>query len=392
MKIGRGCMVAGAVAAGALGADWPQWRGPNANGISDEAGWNAKAAKKLWSKELGDGFSSVGVKDGRLFTMGNIDGKDIVYGLDAATGKEIWTHTYECEPGQYKGPRATPVIDGSVVYTVSRNGLVICFDAESGKVRWSTDVLAKTGNENIKWGTSTSAVVEGDLLLLNIGHAGTALDKRTGKVVWKSDGAHSYASPVVFGHGGKRMAAIFSAPGLQIVEVATGKKVADYAWETKYDINGADPLVIGDKLFISSGYDHGCVLLDFASGKLAKVWESDVLKNQFSSSIHIDGYIYGVDGQTKKKGHLRCISVEDGAEQWSMPIGFGSLIAVDGKLVALGEAGTLYFAEANPKKYVEIHKEETGLDALCWTPPVLANGIVYCRNDKGTLVALDVRK
>lgn len=392
MKTGLACVVAGAVAAGACGADWPQWRGPNSNGVSDEAGWNAKAAKKLWLKELGDGFSSISVKDGRLFTMGNIDGKDIVYCLDAATGKEIWTHTYECEPGQYKGPRATPTIDGSVVYTVSRNGLVICFDAESGKVRWSTSVLDQTGNENIRWGTATSAVVEGDLLLLNIGHAGTALDKQTGAVAWKSDGAHSYASPVVFGHGGKRMVATFSAPGLQIVEVATGKKIADYAWTTKYDINGADSLVIGDKLFISSGYDHGCAMLDFASGQLKKVWESDVLKNQFSSSVHIDGYIYGVDGQTKKKGHLRCISAVDGAEQWSMPIGFGSLIAVDGKLVALGEEGTLYFAEANPKKYVEIHKLETGLDAPCWTPPVLANGIVYCRNDKGTLVALDARK
>ena len=115
------------------------------------------------------------------------------------------------------------------------------------------------------------------------------------------------------------------------------------------------------------------------------------MKNQFSSSVHIDGYIYGVDGQTKKKGFLRCISAKDGDEEWSMPMGFGSLIAADGKLIALGEDGTLYFAEASPKKYAEISKFETGLSKLCWTPPVLANGIVYCRNDKGTLVAIDVR-
>jgi outer membrane protein assembly factor BamB len=196
---------------------------------------------------------------------------------------------------------------------------------------------------------------------------------------------------VVFDHKGKRLAAIFSTPGLQIVEAKTGKKLADYEWKTAYGINGADPVIIGNKIFISSGYKHGAVLLDFSTGKLKKVWENDTMKNQFSSSIYLDGYIYGIDGQTKKKGFLRCLSVKDGSEQWKMKIGFGSLIIVDGKLIALGEKGTLYFAEANSKKYVEISTFKTGLSQLCWTPPILANGIVYCRNDKGTLVAVDVR-
>ena len=179
---------------------------------------------------------------------------------------------------------------------------------------------------------------------------------------------------------------------VQIVDVKSGQKIADYGWETKYEINGADPLVIGERIFISSGYDRECAMLDFSSGTLEKLWNSEVLKNQFSGSVYIDGFIYGVDGQTKKKGHLRCISAEDGSEQWSMPIGFGSLIAADGKLIALGEKGTLYFIEATPEKYTEISTIETGLTQLCWTPPVLANGIVYCRNDKGTLVAIDVGK
>ncbi len=175
------------------------------------------------------------------------------------------------------------------------------------------------------------------------------------------------------------------------MEVKTGEKIASFEWVTKYDINGADPLILGDRIFISSGYDRECAMLDFSTGTLKKVWNNEVLKNQFSGSVYIDGYIYGVDGQTKKKGHLRCISAEDGTEQWSMPIGFGSLIAADGKLIALGEKGTLYFAEATPEKYSEIATIETGLTQLCWTPPVLANGMVYCRNDKGTLVAVDVR-
>lgn len=285
------------------------------------------------------------------------------------------------------------MVDGQFLYTVSREGELFCFEAESGQKKWSLDVLDETKNEDSRWGwgISTSAVVEGDLILLNIGKAGTAVDKHTGKIQWTSSGLQSYASPVVFTHKGKRLAAIFSAPGLQIVDAKSGKKIDDYGWETKYDINGADPLVIGDRIFISSGYDREAAMLDFSSGKLKKLWNSDVMKMQFSSAIHADGYIYGVTGQNKKKGHLRCIDM-DGEEQWSMPIGFGSVIAADGKLIALGEKGTLYFAEISPKEYKEISSIETGLSQLCWTPPVLANGIVYCRNDKGTLVAVDVSK
>lgn len=385
------CIIFTAMAGNVLSNDWDRWRGPDATGISAETGLNPRGAKVLWTKELGAGYSSVSVKGDRLYTMGHEEGTDTVFCLEAKTGEKIWEHTYSCETGKFKGPRATPVVDGENLYTVSREGNVICFNAASGKVKWEINVFDKTDNENLRWGTSSSAVIDGALLLLNIGEAGVALKKDTGAVAWKSKGRSSYASPVVFDHKGKRLAALFSAPGLQIVEVKTGKKHDDFPWKTKYDINGADPVVLGEKIFISSGYDHGCALLDFSSGKLKKIWDNELLKNQFSNSVHIDGYIYGVDGQTKKKGFLRCISVEDGSEQWNMPLGFGSLIAADGQLIVLGEKGTLYFAEASPGKYTEISKMETGLTQLCWTPPALANGIVYCRNDKGTLVAIDVR-
>jgi outer membrane protein assembly factor BamB len=391
------CLIIAATAAGAYCNDWPVWRGPDRNGISKETGWNPKGAKKLWTKELGAGYSSVSVRDGRLYTAGHESGddktgKDTVYCLAAATGAEIWRYSYPCAAGQYKGPRATPVVDGSSVYMVSQQGLVTCLDAESGKVNWKVDVLEKTGNANIKWGVSSSAVIEGDLLLLNIGEAGVALKKETGAVAWKSKGAFSYASPVVFDHQGKRVAAIFSAASLQVVDVETGKKIDSFEWKTSYDVNGADPVIIGDRIFISSGYDHGCALLDFSSGRLKKVWETDVLKNHFSSSVHMDGYIYGVDGQTKKDGFLRCISAADGSERWSAPIGFGSLIAAGDKLIVLDEAGGLHIAEASPEKYKVISTVATGLEKLCWTPPALADGMIYCRNDKGTLVAIDVSK
>ncbi|WP_372846508.1 PQQ-binding-like beta-propeller repeat protein [Pontiella sp.] len=387
-----GCLMVAAVAAGAVADDWYTWRGPTADGISKETGLKPTSAKKIWTKELGVGYSAVGVKDGRLYTMGHADGVDTVYCLEAATGATIWNYSYDCETGKYKGPRATPVINDGKVYTVSRTGLLICFDEGSGKKRWETDVLAETNNKDSRWGwgISTSAVIEGDLILLNIGAAGTAVDKHTGKIKWTSSGLQSYASPVVFNHRGKRLAAIFSAPGLLLVDAQTGAEAGRYEWKTKYDINGADPVIIGDRIYISSAYKSGCAMLDFSSGKLEPLWESDLMNNQFSTSIHIDGYIYGVDGHVKNKGFLRCVDAKDGAEQWSKPIGFGSLIAADGQLIVLDEKGTLIFAKIDPEKYIEVATFETGLAKLCWTPPVLANGIVYCRNDKGTLVAIDV--
>lgn len=385
------------VAFAGYGRDWLSWRGPDGNGISQETGWNPAGVEVLWTKELGDGYSAVSVRDGRLYTMGHEPGDDkagtdTVYCLDARTGKEIWTFSYPSATGQYKGPLATPVIDGSSVYTVSRGGLVICFDEESGKVNWQTDVLAATGNENIKWGVASSAVIEEDLLLLNIGSAGTALKKQTGAVAWQSKGAFSYATPVMFDHRGTRLAAIFSASGLEVVEAQTGRRMDSFEWKTKHDVHGADPVIIGEKIFISSGYNHGCAMLDMSSGSLKKVWENDLVKSHFSSSVYLDGYLYGIDGQVKTKGFLRCISAADGTEQWSEQIGFGSLIAADGKLIVLGEAGELRFVEVSPRKYNEISMMTTGLSRLCWTPPVLANGMIYCRNDKGTLVAVDVSR
>ncbi|MCU0857318.1 MAG: PQQ-binding-like beta-propeller repeat protein [Pontiellaceae bacterium] len=390
-------MIAAAASIGVYGNDWPVWRGPNQNGVSEESGWKPKNAEVSWTKELGDGYSAVSVKGDRLYTMGHkpVDekqGEDVVYCLNAKTGGEIWSYAYPASTGEYKGPRATPVLDGDRLYTVSQDGQVICFDATAGNVIWQMNVLTETGNKNIKWGISSSAVFVGDLILLNVGDSGTALKKSDGSIVWKSEGTASYASPVVFDHKGRKLAAVFSAPGLQVVDALTGEKIASVEWKTSYDINGADPLVIGEKIFISSGYKKGCAMFDFSSGSLEKVWENDLMRNQFSSSVYFDGQLYGVDGQVKSKGALRCISAADGSEKWNETVGFASLMAADGKLIILNEEGTLLFVEISPDGYRELSRIETGLSKLCWTAPVLANGMIYCRNDKGTLVAVDVSK
>lgn len=373
--------------------DWPIWRGPAENGISEESDWDATAAEIKWKKELGEGYSSVSVKDGKLYTAGFIDGKDIVYCLNEGTGEEIWKYSYPSTKGSFVGPRATPVIDGDCVYMVSRDGVVYCLNVSDGGLKWKTEVLKESENKNSQWGIATSAVIEDDLVLLNIGARGTALNKETGEIVWKSKGDQSYASPVVVDFNGKTCAFVFAAQSLEVVDVKTGEAMGSYEWTSNYGVNGADPLLIeGKKVFITTGYQKGCAMIDYSTGDLKKVWENNLIQSQFSSCVEIDGFIYGVDGQTKEKGFLRCISVEDGTEKWNMRIGFGSLMAADGKLIALGEKGTLYFANATPDKYDEIAQFDTGLKQLCWTQPVLANGVVYCRNDKGLLVAVDVSK
>jgi outer membrane protein assembly factor BamB len=324
--------------------------------------------------------------------MGNTGKTDIVYCLDARDGSVIWKHSYPCGPGGFKGPRATPVNNGDGVYTFSRKGLALCLDADSGKVRWQTDVAKKTGNAKLRWGYASSPVFDGNLLFLNIGEASVALNKDTGKIVWKSKkGNAGYASIVLFNWQGKRCLAIFSGKEFVVAEARTGRRLWSRKWETKYAVNAADPLIAGKKIFVSSGYDYGCALFDFSGRTPKQIWRNKGLKNHFSSSVYVDEHIYGVDGNSKKHGFLRCIDIKDGTEKWSMPIGFGSLIAVDNKLVVLDEKGTLHIAEVTPEKYKELSKAATGLSKLCWTSPVFSNGIVYCRNDKGTLTAIDVR-
>lgn len=392
MKIWIGCFLLMGVSL-AQAEDWPAWRGPSANGISVETGWSAESAKIKWTKEVGVGYSSVSVKDGKIFTAGFNDGNDTVFCLNAENGETIWRYSYPTSSGSYKGPRATPVIDGENLYMVSRDGVVYCLTAADGKPVWKTDVLKVTGAKNSTWGIATSAVIHDDLVLLNIGTKGTALNKATGKVVWSSKGEQGYASPVVFEFQGKTCLFLFSEKTLEMVEAKTGKSISSYKWKTRYGVNGGDPLLVpGNKVFISTGYKRGCTLLDYSSGKLEKVWENNLIQSHFGSCVLIGREIYGIDGQTKSKGFLRCISVENGSEKWNTQIGFGSLMVADGKLIVLDEKGTLHFAKAVPDKYVEIAKPGTGLKKLCWTQPVLANGIVYCRNDKGKLVAVDVSK
>ena len=372
--------------------DWSQWRGQQRNGISNETGWTTKwdggRPKQVWSAGIGEGYSSVAVAGGRLYTLGNAKNQDTVVCLTATTGRPVWRYAYPCPAADYAGPRATPIVDNGKVYTVSREGQAFCFDAVSGKVLWGNDLRRSVGAQIPTWGIAGSPLIEGNSIIYNVNAAGVALNKATGKVIWKSASATpGYASPVAYNLGKERLVVIFAAKGAVAVRPANGQVAWQHPWETSYDVNAADPVFAGSDVFLSSNYGKGCVLIHTHTPRPQVIWENRNMKNHFNASVLYNGALYGNDENT-----LKCIDLRTGNERWrERGMGKGGVIVADGKLIALTERGELVIAQATPAKYTELARAQV-LDGTCWTQPVLANGMLYCRNHEGKLICLDLRK
>lgn len=376
---------------------WPQWRGPNHDGISLERNWfkpwPSDGPKRLWKANVGIGFSSVSVSAGRMFTMGNtMTNVDTVWCLDAASGRVIWTNSYPCalDPKYYEGgPGATPTVDGSRVFTFSKKGHVLCLDAASGKTIWSRNIADELSLKLPEWSFAGSALVEGDLVIANAGRAGTALDKKTGRIVWTSSSEPGgYATPVPFEMNGQRAVAIFSAKTLVAVDPRTGRKLWEFPWETGRDVNAADPIVRGDKIFISSS--TGSALLQVRSNQVTAIWNKpNFMRNYFNPPVLLGGFLYGIDGTTHRPTALACVDFNTGERKWSQPnFGSGALMAADNKLIIL-DKGELIIADATPEKYTERARAQV-IGGKCWTVPVLSNARIYCRNAMGDLVCLQL--
>ena len=344
---------------------------------------------------MGVGFSSVSVSGGRLFTMGNRDGNDVVYCFNAETGDELWHHSYPCEldPIYYEGgPGSTPTVDRDSVFTFSKRGHLFRFRTADGAVLWNKNLTNETGVIKPRWGFAGSPLVQGELLVLNAGKTGTAVNKTTGETVWTSaTNAAGYASPVPFTVEREKCAAIFSGKALFGVKVSDGKPLWEHAWVTKWDINAADPIVLGDTLFISS-LDRGCALIRIGAQESSVVWKNKNMGSHFNSCVPWHGCVYGFDGNTDQaRKDFRCIELASGEVKWTYKgLGLGSVTAANGKLIILSDRGELVVAEASPKAFKPLARTQV-LGGKCWTAPVLANGRIYCRNAKGTLVCLDVR-
>lgn len=386
--------------------DWPHLRGPTYNNISQEKNWlhrwPAEGPKRLWSANVGAGYSAVSVAGGRVYTMGwnKSTGKDTVFCFDAKTGKEIWKHSYPA-PGKFKrerfdcyGPHATPTVDGNRIYTFSRDAQVYCLDTDRrGKVVWYRDLKKDIGARAQEWGFAGSVLILGGLAILDVGPAGLALNKKTGKIVWTSGPADAgYASPIPFQINGQRGIAIFSAKGLVGVDAARGRRLWFHPYTNSKDINAADPVISGNRIFISSLYSSAGESLVVRGGKVRMDWSTRKMRSHCNGCVLWKGHMYGFNGYITGKGTLRCIDFKTGAVRWDAPRMHGSLVIADEKLLILTTKGELITAEASPKGYKEISRAKVISGRRFWTIPVLSNGRIYCRgNVKGELVCLDVK-
>ncbi len=374
--------------------DWPQYRGPERDGTSPESGllaqWPEDGPKVLWKRDVGTGFSGLAVAAGRIYTMMAEDDKEYAVAFDAATGEEVWrTEIGALFPSDFgDGPRSTPAVAGDNVVVLGSYGDLVALAAGDGARRWALNLQQDIGGAVPPHGYSTAPMIEGDLLLVEVGggqgKAYAALDPATGANRWTTqDGSATYTSPIAVTLGGKRQ--LISLGGHRIVSLDTN---GELVWSHAWDGGIAMPIFIApDKLFVST-YDAAMVvrLTESDDGiKVEEVWQNAEMNNHFNSSVIHDGYIYGFDNNV-----LKCVAVADGERMWAKRgFGEGSLILADGHLIILSERGLLVQAEATPEGFEEEGRFQA-IDGQSWTSPALAGGRLYIRNLK-QMMSLDLR-
>ncbi|MGA2557732.1 MAG: PQQ-binding-like beta-propeller repeat protein [Verrucomicrobiota bacterium] len=396
-------LAAGLFCAAAHAADWPNFRGPNHNGISSESGWRVKwpeeGPKQLWKASLGVGYASIIVANGHAYASGNNGAVATLYCFDAETGGMVWKFSYPSDLySVYNGPKGlggtsgAPTIDGDRLYFMSGDGCLYALETKSGAVAWSNNLAGDLGAAKPKWGFATSPLVQDNLLVLDVGGFGTAVDKASGKVVWNSNKAVAgYSTPVPCSFNGTPAVAILSADAAYGVETKSGRQLWSFPFRTYEQLNIADVIVSNNDFFVSAAYNQGGVKVRFDGTNTSQVWANKSFANQINASVLLDGYLYGVDGAVNVGAvTLKCVEFATGADKWSFPgLGGGGLIVADHKIIMLSDKGELVVGEASPASFVPISRAQV-VGASCWTAPTLANGRIYCRNNKGDLVCLDV--
>jgi outer membrane protein assembly factor BamB len=394
-------LLAGLCAGVESGSDWPQFRGPTRDGISTEAAWShdwpLEGPKRLWTAQVGAGFSSMTLSGSKLYTMGNAGDQDSVWCLDALAGTVVWRHRYPCklDPKYYTGgTSSTPTIADGLIYSLSKAGQLFCLDAATGAVRWSKEMVADFGIKPPTWGFASSGLIEGNLLLLNVGKAGLALDRTSGAVVWNSgDGPCGYASPVAYTVAGKRVLALFGGEAMHGVDLASGALRWTYAWKTEFGENSPDPIVSDGRLFITSGHGAGSALLDLGDGgQPTLLWSNKDLGNHIAASVLCHGHYYGFTGRVNHDdGGFGCVDAATGTTSWFIPNLRGSLIAAGDRLLILTLKSELVIAAVDPTSYRELARAQV-LPGLSWTAPVIVQNRVYVRNAKGEVACYDLSK
>ncbi len=379
--------------------DWPQWRGPNRDGVSTETGllkaWPAGGPPLAWQvKGAGEGYSSFSVSQGRLFTLGARGENEYVMAFDVASGKRLWEtqHGRRFNNDRGDGPRATPTVEGDRIYAFGASGDLTVLDAASGKVHWTINVLKQYGGSNIQWGLSESPLVLSDRILINAGGTIAALKKTDGSAIWKTNGDQAgYSSAVVQKIGGVNQAIFFTSARVVGVDVATGRELWNYAQVANRVANIATPIVRANRVFLSSDYGTGSALLELTpSGtnvNVREVYFTRAMKNHHASSILVGDHLYGFDSAILTSMHF-----DTGQVAWqNRSVGKGSLVFADERLYLFGENGVVGLAEASPTGYREHGRFQLKTGNLpTWSHPVVSGGKLFLR-DQDNLYAYDVR-
>lgn len=390
-------LVAALLSSAALAADWPQWRGPNADGISPETGinkdWKANAPKQLWKVDLSDdGYAGPAVANGHVFIVDHKDKNDVVRCFDLTKGEETWKFAYPNPSGKnYGWSRSTPAIDGGKVYVMSDQAQVYCVDEKTGEKVWATDLAKEVGAKPPQWKFAGSPVIDGNSVLVAAAGknaAVAALDKSTGKVQWSGGPSTSggYSTPVVATIDGKKQIVVFAGTALVGLD-EKGQTLWQFPWQTQYDVNAATPIVIGDSIFISSGYGHGCALVEVKGDKATKAWENNQMQCHFSTPICYKGNIYGATDS----GEFICLDPKTGKSLWRQK-GFekGAAVGIDGVAIAMnGGGGDVVMIELSPDGYKELGRLKP-LGGQSWTAPIVADGKLIVRNTKA-MACLEIK-
>lgn len=380
-------------------ANWPQWRGPNRDGISKETGllkqWPAEGPPLVWKASgAGGGYSSFSVANGKLYTMGLRGEREYVIAFDVATGKEAWStaHGSAFRNDRGDGPRGTPTVDGDRVYALGGDGDLTALDARTGKIIWSKNVLREFGGRNITWGISESPLVLGDKVLVNAGGPGAsivALNKANGSLIWKSQSDKAgYSSAIPVEVNGTTQVVFFTGQRAVGLDAKDGRLLWEYGKPANNVANVATPIARANRVFISSDYGTGGGVIEIKADNTAEeLWFTKDMRNHHSSSVLIGDYLYGFSSAI-----LTAIRFDTGEIAWrDRSVGKGSLVYADGNLYCFSENGVVGLVEATPTGYKEKGRFRIAQGNLpTWTHPVVVGGRLYLR-DQDTIYAYDVR-
>ncbi|MBI3467906.1 MAG: PQQ-like beta-propeller repeat protein [Planctomycetes bacterium] len=390
--------------------EWPQFLGPNRTGISSEINliesWPVDGPKEVWRAQGGIGMSGLSISRGRLLTIVQKEGEQRLVSLKAQSGEPVWETTLapEYRNSMGDGPRSTPTIRGDRVFAFTGQGILAALNFDDGAAQWSHNLADELHVKPAEYGMACSPLIVGNLVIVTVGAPRAtvvALDAVTGKQIWTAGSDPiGYSSPALLEVSGQPQVVVCSGNSVLGLKPDRGDLLWRYPYATDYNCNIAVPLAVNGQVFVSSGENHGSVLLKIEpAGKAFEVnavWDSlgvkSVLRNEWQTSILLDGHLYGFDnvGSAGPVTHLTCINAATSQRVWQRPrFGKGNLIAADGKLFVSTMEGELVVVRATPSKYEEIGR--TTVVGSTRQAPSLAAGMLYLRDDKD-IVCLDVRR